>query len=194
MDWTLAEIVRSHARNRGLSPMLTLGDRTLTYAGMYARARQVAHGLIAAGVGVQDRIAFLDKNGFEYFEVLFGGGMVNAVNVAVNWRLAPREMAYTINDAQAKVLVVGRDFFSQLAEIENELGTVKKIIALRLPFGPSPRVHSGSASAAWRGRVARALQPIEVIEGRHRSLDREHLKRKALVQRVQTRLVLKTLE
>jgi long-chain acyl-CoA synthetase len=138
MNWTLAEIVRRHARTRGLSPMLTLGDRTLTYADMRARAGQAAQGLIAAGVGAQDRIAFLDKNGFEYFEVLFGGGMVNAVNVAVNWRLAPREMAYTINDAQAKVLVVGRDFFSPLAEIENELGTVKKIIAV----GDQPRHES----------------------------------------------------
>lgn len=64
--------------------------------------------------------------------------MINAVNVAVNWRLAPREIAYTINDAQAKVLVIGHDFFSQLAEIENDLETVKKVIAL----GDHPRHES----------------------------------------------------
>ncbi len=45
---------------------------------------------------------------------LFGGAKVNAVNVAVNWRLAPSEMEHTINDADATVLFVGCDFRAQL--------------------------------------------------------------------------------
>ena len=53
--------------------------------------------------------------------MLFGGGKINAVNVAVNWRLAPAEMEYTIDDAEAKVLFVGADFLPHLAEIEGEL-------------------------------------------------------------------------
>ena len=73
--------------------MITYGQRTISYAEMDERSSRVARALAAEGVAAQDRVAFLDKNGPEYFEVLFGGGKINAVNVAVNWRLAPAEMA-----------------------------------------------------------------------------------------------------
>ena len=107
MEFSLAGIVRTHARERPSAPVLTFEDRVIGYGEMHARASRVAQALLAEGVGPQDRIAFLDKNGPAYFEVLFGGAQINAVNVAVNWRLAAPEMEYTINDAQAKVLVVG---------------------------------------------------------------------------------------
>ena len=130
MEWRLAEIVRTHGRERPESPMLTYGERIITYGEMDHRTSAVARGLLEAGVGAGDRVAFLDKNSPEYFEVLFGGAKVNAVNVAVNWRLAPREMEFIINDAQAKVLVVSADFFPHLEEFESKLTTVKKIVVL----------------------------------------------------------------
>ena len=143
--WTLANVVRTHARARARRPMITCGTRTITWAEMDGRASRVAQGFRAAGLAAQDRVAFIDKNGPEYFEVLFGGGKINAVNVAVNWRLAPAEMKYTIDDAEAKVLFVGPDFFPHLAELKGTLRTVKKIVAL----GGHPR-HEGYAG--WVGR------------------------------------------
>jgi long-chain acyl-CoA synthetase len=125
--------------------MITYGSRTMSYAEMDGRSSQVAQGLLAEGVEPQDRVAFLDKNGPEYFEILFGGGKANAVNVAVNWRLAPVEMEYTINDAGAKVLFIGPEFFPHLEEIEGKLHAVRKIVAL----GEHPRHES---YAAWTGR------------------------------------------
>src|SRR5262245_35234048 len=125
MEFTLANILKTHAVARGARPMLTYADRPISYAAMHARASRVAQALLREGVGPQDRIAFLDKNGPEFFEVLFGGAAINAVNVAVNWRLAPPEMEYTINDAQTKVLVVGPDFVPHLDAFEGALSTVK---------------------------------------------------------------------
>jgi long-chain acyl-CoA synthetase len=134
----LADIVRTHAHERGASPMISYGDRVITWAEMDERSSRVAQGLLAEGVRPQERVAVLDKNGPEFFEILFGGSKMNAVNVAVNWRLAPREMEFVINDAEARVLFVGPDFFPHLDEFEGELGTVTKVIAL----GEHPR-HEG---------------------------------------------------
>ena len=78
---------------------------------------RVAAGLAAAGVGSQDRVAFLDKNGIEHFEVFFGAALANAVCVDVNWRLAPPEVEFIVNDAEAKVFVVGPDFVPVLDAI-----------------------------------------------------------------------------
>jgi long-chain acyl-CoA synthetase len=135
MAWALGRIIRDHARGRGDRPMITYGERTITWAQMDARASRVAQGLLAAGLSGQDRVAFIDKNGPEYFEVLFGGGKANVVTVAVNWRLTPGEMAYIINDARARMLVVGPDFRAHLDEMEGSLETVEKIVAI----GPHPR-------------------------------------------------------
>jgi len=130
MSWSLGRIVREHARARGARPMITYGERVITWSEMDARSSRVAQGLQAAGLAEQSRIAFLDKNGPEYFEVLFGGGKANVVNVAVNWRLTPGEMAYVINDAEARLLFVGPDFLGHLDEMEGRLKTVEKIVVI----------------------------------------------------------------
>jgi long-chain acyl-CoA synthetase len=148
MPSSLGEVLREHVRGRPDAPMLTFGERVVSWREMDARASRVAHALRAAGVGPQDRIAFLDKNGLEYFEVLFGGAKLNVVNVAVNWRLAPREIAYIVNDARAKVLVVGPGFGPALDEIEGALATVGKIVVI----GGHPR---HEAYEAWL-----AAQPV----------------------------------
>jgi len=130
MSWTVAGIVRGHGRERASAPSITYEGRTTTWADLDARSNQVAQALAAEGVGEQDRIAFIDKNGPEYFEFLFGGAKLNAVTVGVNWRLAPPEMEYTINDAEARVLVVGAEFVSHLDTFEPGLQTAKKIVVI----------------------------------------------------------------
>ena len=70
----------------------------------------------------------IDKNSPDYFEILFGTAKLNAVTVDVNWRLAPPEMAQIVNDAEAKVLIVGPEFIAHLDKIAADLTTVKKIL------------------------------------------------------------------
>ena len=113
----VADILRVHAAARPDKTALVLGERRMTWAELYDRASRVANGLAAAGVGNQDRVAFLDKNGIEHFEVFYGAALLNAVCVDVNWRLAPPEVEYIVNDADAKVFVVGQDFVPVLDAI-----------------------------------------------------------------------------
>ena len=127
---TIAKLARVHGRERPGRPALTAGDRTLTYGELDARSSQVANALAADGIGPEDRIAFLDKNSIEYFEVLLGGGKLNAVMVAVNWRLAPPEVAYIVNDAQATVFIVADEFVPVYEAIKDELTTVKKVVVI----------------------------------------------------------------
>jgi long-chain acyl-CoA synthetase len=133
MSWSLAGIIRQHARQRGDRPMITHGARTITWAEMDRRSSRVAAGLLAAGLQPGDRVAFLDKNGPAYFEILFGGGKANVVNVAVNWRLAPAEMAFVINDAEARLLFVGPEFLGHLDAIESSLKSVETVVVLGAP-------------------------------------------------------------
>jgi long-chain acyl-CoA synthetase len=126
----IADILRHHATERADETALVLGDRRLSWAELYERASRVAAGLTAAGVGSQDRVAFLDKNGIEHFEMFFGAALANAVCVDVNWRLAPPEVEYIVDDAAAKVFVVGPDFVPVVDAIADALTTVGTILVI----------------------------------------------------------------
>lgn len=142
-------IVRTYAAERPDEIALVLDDREQTWAQLLARASQVANGLAAAGVGSQDRVAFLDKNGIEHFEVFFGAALLNAVCVDVNWRLAPPEVEFIVNDAEAKVLVVGPDFVPVLDAIADKLTHTTTIIVIGgHPGSPS---YEAQDYEAWVG-------------------------------------------
>ena len=127
---TIADIIRTHAGGRPEAAALELEGRTVTFGELGERACRVAQALRGAGVGEGDRVAFVDKNGVEWFEVTFGLALLGAVNVSVNWRLAPAEMAQIIDDAEAEVLIVGPDFAGHVEKIEGELDLVHTIVAI----------------------------------------------------------------
>jgi len=119
----VADILRTHASAKPDAVSLVLGTRQVTWAQLYERARQVSAGLVAAGVGPQERVAFLDKNGIEHFEVMYGAALGNAVSVDINWRLAAPEVAYIVNDSAAKVFVVGPDLVPILDALAGEISS-----------------------------------------------------------------------
>ena len=81
-------------------------------------------------MGFGDRVAFVDKNGAEFFELTYGLTKLGAVIVPVNWRLAAPEMLQIIEDAGAVVVVVGSEFFDHIEAIEDRLTKVHTIVAV----------------------------------------------------------------
>jgi len=117
MITSLGDIVEQHAESFPDKPALIQEDAVWTYRDLRDLSRSAAQGFLAAGVHAQDRVAFLDRSAREYFPFLFGAGMINAVTVAVNWRLAAPEMEYILNNAGAKVLLIGEEFLGHLAQM-----------------------------------------------------------------------------
>ena len=127
---SFAGIIRTHGKERPDHPAIEFEGTTLTFGQLDARSSQLANALAAAGVGAEDRVAFLEKNGPEFFETAFALAKLNAVIVGVNWRLAPTEIAQIINDARANVLIVGADFVPHVEKIEDDLETITKTVAI----------------------------------------------------------------
>ena len=72
---TIAEIVRTHGRERPDRPALEVGERTVTFGELDRRSNQVAaRAAPPPGSAPEDRVAFIDKNGPEWFEVTFATG------------------------------------------------------------------------------------------------------------------------
>ncbi|MFJ7068415.1 long-chain fatty acid--CoA ligase [Streptomyces sp. NPDC101115] len=81
------------------------GSTTVTYAALHERTTRLAHGLRAAGVRRGDRIAYLGPNHPAFLETLFAAGLLGAVFVPLNTRLAAPEIAYQLEDSGASVLL-----------------------------------------------------------------------------------------
>jgi long-chain acyl-CoA synthetase len=134
----LADIVRVHAAVRPDQAALQCGDQTQTFAELYDRTRLVAAALVEAGVGPQQRIALIERNGIPALEVTFGAALLNAVVVNVNWRLAPPEILQILQDAQTDLVLVGPELYSAVEAIEDDLGPDATIVAI----GEHPRWES----------------------------------------------------
>ena len=130
MITSFAGIIRTHGRERPSHPAIEFEGTTLTFGALDERSSRLANAFAAVGVRAESRVAFLDKNGPEFFETTFALGKLNAVNVPVNWRLAPTEMAQIINDAGATVLLVGAEFVPHVEKIEGDLATISTIVAI----------------------------------------------------------------
>ncbi|MGH3243739.1 MAG: long-chain-fatty-acid--CoA ligase [Spirillospora sp.] len=117
----LTETLRERARSHPGRVAYIAGDTEITYGDLDRRVDRVAAALAAVGVGHGDRVAILDKNSLEHVELLFGAARLGAVQVPVNYRLAPDEVAYIVNNARAKVFVVGAEFVPVLDAIAGKL-------------------------------------------------------------------------
>lgn len=128
--YTIAGRLRAGAESQPDAPMLTEGERTLSWAGTHARAATVAQALLADGVQPGDRVAFLDRNGIAHFETLYGSALAGAVHVAVNWRLAPAEVAAVLADARPRVLVVASECLDLCTGALAGGGGIERVVVL----------------------------------------------------------------
>ncbi|MBC9718780.1 long-chain fatty acid--CoA ligase [Streptomyces sp. TRM66268-LWL] len=76
-----------------------------TYAALYERTTRLAHALRAAGVERGDRVAYLGANHPSFLESLFATGLLGAVFVPLNTRLAAPEITYQVADSGARLLL-----------------------------------------------------------------------------------------
>lgn len=80
-------------------------DRRISYAQLHDRITRLAHALRAAGIRRGDRVAYLGANHPAYLETLFASGVLGAVFVPLNPRLAAPEITYQLDDCGAQVLI-----------------------------------------------------------------------------------------
>jgi acyl-CoA synthetase (AMP-forming)/AMP-acid ligase II len=78
---------------------------SLTYAELDAAANRGAHVLRAAGVAAGDAIAMCLENGYHFFNVAWALMRCGAVVVPISARLTAKEIAFIVEDSDAKMLI-----------------------------------------------------------------------------------------
>ena len=124
-------ILAHWAREQPDAMAITFGDTHRTWAQLAERVRRIAAALRAAGLQPGDRIAVLDLNHPSCLELTLACAQVGTANAVVNFRLAPPEIVYVINDAKARLLFVGPEFAGAVADkLRAQLPAVERVIRI----------------------------------------------------------------
>ncbi len=104
--------------------------RRYTYRTLNERIHRLANGLVALGVGQGDIVAVFDYDSHRYLECFFAVPMMGAVLQTINWRLSTDQVLYTLNHAEAKIIIIHPDFLPILKNIKAKLETVLKFVMI----------------------------------------------------------------
>ena len=114
------------------------GRDRFTYSQFAERAGRLAGALRTIGIKPGDRVAFLSTNCHRLLEAYFGVLEAGAVLLPLNIRLAPEELAYILNNAEAKVLFLEKDFSGKVESFRQELSSCPDLLSAH-----------GRADASW---------------------------------------------
>ena len=135
--------------------VLYSGERTTRRSDCEERAHRAASGLREYGIKRGDSIALLLRNDFAFFEAARAATLLGASPVAVNWHLAPPEVAYVLQDSGAKALIAHSDLLQTLGGVIS-----KNILVLEVDTPPELR-------AAYRLLSMNGAKTVETVPWDH---------------------------
>jgi fatty-acyl-CoA synthase len=129
----------------GTKTAVISGGKTLSYADLADRTDRLAHALKDRGVAKGDRVAYLGENHPSFVETFFACGLLGAIFVPLNTRLAAPELQFQLQDSGARLMVSSASL--EVAAAASSLDTeithrlvvasddVTEASALKLPSG-----------------------------------------------------------
>ena len=96
---------------------LVYEGRRATYSQMNRRTNRLANAVAGLGLGKGDKVAVLLHNCPEYMEAIFALAKAGVVIVPLNYRLAPPEVEYIVNNSESRLLITERECLAQVEPI-----------------------------------------------------------------------------
>ncbi|MEA5455609.1 o-succinylbenzoate--CoA ligase [Sinomonas sp. JGH33] len=131
----------------GPKPALISGEQIVSYAELAERTDRLANALRRRGVARGDRVAYLGENDPAFVETFFACGLLGAVFVPLNTRLAAPELQFQLDDAGVRLLV-NAEFLDALAAAAVEGTGVQRRLVVGEAFDAAGLPDDGAAPAA----------------------------------------------
>ena len=109
-------------------PATIAGERVRTWAECLDRVARLAGALHALGVGTGDRVAMLSLNSDRYHEYLLAVPWAGGVVTPVNIRWSPAEIAFSLEDAGATILLVDDTFVPAVPAVLAAAPVVRTVV------------------------------------------------------------------
>jgi acyl-CoA synthetase (AMP-forming)/AMP-acid ligase II len=108
--------------------VLVVGEQRRTYAQLEARANQLAHHLLAKGIGAGDHVGVYGSNSVEWIEAALAAYKARAVPVNVNFRYVEEELRYLFDNADFKAVIYDREFAPRIRAVRDALPLLQHLI------------------------------------------------------------------
>jgi acyl-CoA synthetase (AMP-forming)/AMP-acid ligase II len=106
------------------------GYREISFGELGARVARLAHGLRGLGVDGDQRVATFMWNNQEHLEAYFAVPCMGAVLHTLNIRLSAEQIAFIVNQAEDRVVLVDMSLAPLFAEVLPQLDSVHTVIAV----------------------------------------------------------------
>ena len=128
--------IADHASTAAQAPALIVADgETISYGELHTRSQRVAAILHQAGLRRGDGVALVLPNRPEFFEIAWACQLSGLYYTAVNTHFTPDEVAYVIDDSDAKAVFVDAsmaDLAAHIREVSTRVG-VHIVVGGNLP-------------------------------------------------------------
>ena len=128
----ITQTLRRAVQTRGDATATVCGDRRRSWREVADRVARLAGAVQALGVQRGDRVAILSLNSDRYIEYLYAVAWAGAAANPVNIRMAPGEIAYTLEDSGSRVLFVDDTFAPMLPALREQVSALEQVIFLSL--------------------------------------------------------------
>ena len=118
------------------------GDTVLTYQDLDGWCNRAANAYAGRGVRTGTRVALMFSNDWRFLPAFFGPMRIGAVSVPLNIRMGDEALAYVVQDAEATVLVAGRDQAERARRLASQ---VKGLAHLVVDAPPAEGAHGWDA-------------------------------------------------
>ncbi|GAA3561447.1 fatty acid--CoA ligase [Amycolatopsis ultiminotia] len=146
-------------RHRGDETALSLeNDESWSWDQLAQRVSRLANGLLDLGVVKGDRIGLLLYNALDYAALYLAITRIGAVVVRLNWRLAPEELDYAINDSGCRIVCVHDSLVEQVAAIRGRLSAERIVVVDDVAGEAAGGVAGRGVQPGWAMRLDTVLQ------------------------------------
>jgi len=117
-----------HAYMQPRATALRFLGNTVTWADLRDRVAALAGALGRRGVGPGDRVMVLMLNRTEFVESVLAANMIGAIAVPINFRLTPPEIAFLVDDCEARVMITESVLAPVAAGVRNLTSALSSIV------------------------------------------------------------------
>ncbi|MHB8894535.1 MAG: AMP-binding protein [Candidatus Geothermincolia bacterium] len=128
VDMSHAELLEEKAAKLGDAPFLMFRDDVFSYRKMNENANRVANWLKGLGGGQGIGVAILMKNSPRWLDVFFGLEKLGMYTVPVNVALRGDQLAFILDNSEARFLVVDHDLLPFYESIKDNVGGLARVI------------------------------------------------------------------
>jgi len=117
----LGQNLKINARKFPNTVALKDSSRSFTYPELNQRVNRLANGLLSLGLNKGDKVAVFMENSIEIVEIFMATAKTGIVMVPINFRLLGKDVAYIVDNSDARALIADAEFAPVIRDIKADL-------------------------------------------------------------------------